>query len=360
MPSLVSIVINNFNYARYLPAAIDSALGQDHASVEVIVVDDGSTDESRDVMAEYADRVRPVLKENGGVASALNAGFLASAGEFVIFLDADDYLHATAASKVVQASTDTCAKVQYRLSVVDRDGNRRGADPPLDVPMPSGDIVPQLLRTGRYTTPVTSGNAYSRRVLEQVMPIPEKEFVISADGFLNAVFPFYGEVVSIDEELGSYRQHGANRWAFSGGVTAAGLRSRVEHDLMRERFLKATAATHGHAVAPDLLLNDWSHVASRLGLLLFDRSQPPVVTDSRVELMRAGLAGIKADPSIPGLERRYYQIFVVAIALLPGPLARPIVRWVLASTQKPGWVRFVARVARRTLAALQGLRSHGT
>jgi GT2 family glycosyltransferase len=68
--TLVSIVINNFNYARYLPHAIDSALAQTHRPTQVIVVDDGSTDDSRPVIDRYAGRIRPVLKTNGGQASA--------------------------------------------------------------------------------------------------------------------------------------------------------------------------------------------------------------------------------------------------------------------------------------------------
>ena len=73
---ILDIVVNNFNYARFLTAAVDSALAQRGTDVHVIVVDDGSTDDSRDLIASYGDRVTPVLKENGGQASAFNAGFL--------------------------------------------------------------------------------------------------------------------------------------------------------------------------------------------------------------------------------------------------------------------------------------------
>ena len=71
---LVSIVIDNFNYARFVGAAIDSALAQSYAPVEVVVVDDGSTDHSREVISSYADRVSAIFKPNGGHASAFNAG----------------------------------------------------------------------------------------------------------------------------------------------------------------------------------------------------------------------------------------------------------------------------------------------
>src|SRR5258707_8837609 len=89
---LVSILINNFNYGRFLPEAIESALGQTHPRLEVIVVDDGSTDNSREVIARYGNRVLPVLKDNGGQASAFNPGFRCSHGGVIPFLDGQDAL----------------------------------------------------------------------------------------------------------------------------------------------------------------------------------------------------------------------------------------------------------------------------
>src|SRR5437764_4532232 len=93
----VSIIISSYNYARFLGAAIDSALAQTYPHCEVIVVDDGSTDESRDILASYGTRIVPVFKENGGQASSMNAGVRASKGDVLIFLDSDDLLFPAAA-----------------------------------------------------------------------------------------------------------------------------------------------------------------------------------------------------------------------------------------------------------------------
>src|SRR5690242_16227633 len=100
---LVSIIIDNYNYGRYLAAAIDSALSQTHQPLEVIVVDDGSTDDSRAVLDRYAGRVIAITQANAGQASALNAGFARSHGEAVIFLDADDVLLPEQAARVAAA-----------------------------------------------------------------------------------------------------------------------------------------------------------------------------------------------------------------------------------------------------------------
>ena len=99
-----SIIITNHNYGEFLRPSIESALHQFDAAVEVIVVDDGSTDESRSIIASFEDRVIPVLlSENRGQAAAMNAGFARSNAEVVLFLDADDLLLGPAARAALDA-----------------------------------------------------------------------------------------------------------------------------------------------------------------------------------------------------------------------------------------------------------------
>ncbi len=151
----VSIIINNYNYGRFLPCAIDSALAQSYPDTEVVVVDDGSSDDSRAVIAAYGDRITPVFKENGGQASALNAGFARSHGDVVIFLDADDMLHPNIVEHLQELfrahdrTGDQVARVQYRLQVVDAKGAPLGfSKPPQQQSIPSGDLRQQVLLTG--------------------------------------------------------------------------------------------------------------------------------------------------------------------------------------------------------------------
>lgn len=87
---LISVIIPAHNYARYLPAAIDSVLAQDYTNIELIVIDDGSTDDTPEVLTTLAGRIRSLRQPNGGIASARNTGYRLAHGDFIAFLDADD------------------------------------------------------------------------------------------------------------------------------------------------------------------------------------------------------------------------------------------------------------------------------
>src|SRR5688572_14316988 len=89
---LVSILVPCYNQGRFLSFAIDSALAQTYPNVEVVVVNDGSTDDTSEVARSYGDRIVLVEQENAGLSAARNSGVLASSGEFVVLLDSDDVL----------------------------------------------------------------------------------------------------------------------------------------------------------------------------------------------------------------------------------------------------------------------------
>ncbi len=205
------MVIDNRNYARFLGAAIDSALAQTHADCEVVVVDDGSTDGSREVIAGYGERVVAVLRPHGGQAAAFNAGFAAARGDLVHFLDSDDLLEPEAmAEAVAEHGRAPFAKIHWPLRRVDAAGRDLGElDPP--GPLPEGDLTAAVLERGpgAYPTPPTSGNAYARRFLEQVMPVPE-HLRMAADGYLYGLAPLFGRIARVARPLGRYRQHGAS------------------------------------------------------------------------------------------------------------------------------------------------------
>jgi glycosyltransferase involved in cell wall biosynthesis len=209
---LASIIIDNFNYERYLSRAIESALKQTYGSIEVIVVDDGSTDASRAVIHRYDGQITPVLKENGGQASAFNAGYAVSQGDVVSFLDADDVLLPETMERAVQALQDPdVAKVHWPLYEIDEWGKRTGGIVPWGE-LPSGDLHSHVVANGPDTLlfSPTSGNVWARRFLQNIFPVPEVEYRMAADAYLGDLAPFFGKVERLMAPAGLYRIHGRN------------------------------------------------------------------------------------------------------------------------------------------------------
>jgi glycosyltransferase involved in cell wall biosynthesis len=181
---LISILINNYNYERFLAEAIESALAQSYPHVEVVVVDDGSTDRSRDIISAYCDRVRAVFQQNGGQAAAFNAGFAASTGAIICFLDADDRLRTDKAAKLAELyranpGADWVFHPLALFGAVDlpQSESVQGGDGLIDV---RSDAVAGRLR---LATPATSGLTFRRELLARILPMPD-EIRITSDNYL--------------------------------------------------------------------------------------------------------------------------------------------------------------------------------
>jgi glycosyltransferase involved in cell wall biosynthesis len=126
---LVSVVIPNYNCARFLPAAIDSAFAQTYTNVEVLVVDDGSSDESLRVLEPYRDRVRLLRQKNQGVSAARNHGIRESRGELIAFLDADDLWHPEKLARQVRAFDNPSVGLVYcAVEYIDEAGASLGTN----------------------------------------------------------------------------------------------------------------------------------------------------------------------------------------------------------------------------------------
>ncbi len=107
----ISIVTISFNQARYLPAAIESVLGQDYANLDYIVVDPGSTDDSRKIIAGYGDRLTAILDPDKGPADGLNQGFARATGDIFGYINADDLLLPGALAAVARRFADPATDV---------------------------------------------------------------------------------------------------------------------------------------------------------------------------------------------------------------------------------------------------------
>lgn len=325
---LVSIAVNNYNYESYLHEAIDSALAQSYPHVEVIVVDDGSTDGSRGIIAGYGDRIYSVLKENGGQASAFNAGFAACSGEIVIFLDADDALDTGAVRRVVECWRPGLAKIQYLLEVTDGEGRRQGTFKPKSDRMPSGDLRSLILSTGMNYSSPTSGNAFAREVLEELLPMPEKEWRISADGYLMNLAPFLGDVLSLHEKLGLYRVHASNNWAMQS-LDLRKIRKYLAHDIQKQELLQEFGRREGLVVDENLVLRIPSHVRARFASLTMEPELHPYPEDSAFYLASRGAAGCWRSPEFSLRKKILYSSWFVLLAVSPRRVSRLLIRAVL-------------------------------
>jgi glycosyltransferase involved in cell wall biosynthesis len=355
---LVSIIINNYNYARYLPRAIDSALAQTYSPCEVIVVDDGSTDGSAEVIARFSARIRPLLKENGGQSSALSAGFAASQGEIVVFLDADDLLEPHALVEIVSAFNQQpgLARVQYRLSVIDAQGAATGElKPAMHAPVPSGDITPRTLRFP-FDVPwlPTSGNAFSAPALRQVMPIPEEYGVINADYYLVHTTPLFGPVCFLDRVLGCYRVHGENNFERpAAGLDLPRLRSTIVYDELTYAWILRRARQAGLDTDTSLPSGNYSFstAATRLVSLKLEPQAHPIQGDRLLPLLGLGLRAALGRFDTSPAARAVFAAWLLLAGLGPPRLTRRLAELFFFPERRQGFSNLLGRLHQRRAAA---------
>lgn len=346
----VDIVVDNYNYARFLSQAIDSALGQTHSPEQVIVVDDGSTDESRDVITSYGDRVTPVFKANRGQASALNEGFCRATSDLVIFLDADDVLLPDIVERVITAAQNNAdaAKIQYPMKVIDERGSLTAArKPPPHLSLPSGDLRHrELVMPFDMTWMSTSGNAFPRWVLEDLLPIPEAKFARCADWYLQHLTPLFGPVVSLDDAGALYRIHGANSYApLPGHLDMGYVRKAVLYALVTKPEIERVADNLGLARPREIL--SVADLANRLISKKLDPTCHPLSTDTITRLTSKGIkaASRRLDVALP--MKFGFVAWFVLMAAAPRPIAQALAEGFVLPERREALNRLLGRMHRR-------------
>jgi glycosyltransferase involved in cell wall biosynthesis len=348
----VTIIINNYNYGRFLRSAIESALAQTYSGTEVIVVDDGSTDDSCAVIASYDERIIPILKENGGQASALNAGFARSHGSVVIFLDADDILHPQVVERVVGhfRADPKVVRVQYRLDVIDRAGILTGlSKPPRHMSIPSGDLRQQALLYGDDIPWLpTSGNAFSATMLHRIFPIPEPEYRICADYYLSNLSPLFGMLVSLDETGGYYRVHGSNNHEKERldlqQTRQLIIRTRQTHGYIQKKAQQlGLAGRSGNSVA----ILSLTFLANRLISLRLDPTRHPIDGDTRFTLARRGVLASLRRADMPLLLRLIYISWFLLASVVPNGTVQWLAEQFFYSESRGQWFNVLLSNLRR-------------
>jgi glycosyltransferase involved in cell wall biosynthesis len=267
-PLLVTVLINNCNYGRYLRQAIDSALNQTYTHVEVLVVDDGSTDESRAIIRSYGETIRSLLKGNGGQASAFNAGLAASRGDIICMLDADDFFHADKVERVIPYCQP--GTMVYHLLQVEPG---HGVIPRAIVPGVDYYLHAQRSAFVPYVASPTSGLVFRRDLALNLLPLPTQHVRHSADDFVVRGAALLGKVIGIPEVLASYRVHGGNAWYGKSNLKSPGFMAELEEYLNRkllEAGKKPVIDFYHSPAAIDYVPQTLCDV-TRLGMSVFSR-----------------------------------------------------------------------------------------
>lgn len=211
MAESVSIIIPAYNSEAYIRQTLDACLAQTYRASEIIVVDDGSTDDTSAIVQSYGDAVRLLQQENQGPALARNAGIEAATGEFIKFCDADDILYPRHLEKVMacfQQNPDAAAVYTRYLHVL-----ADGQTPKPNITDPdllSGDIYCDLLASNSDAL-LTSALTVKRACLLDVglfLPDPTLSPVEDWDLFLRIAARYH--YANVPEILVNYRWHNSN------------------------------------------------------------------------------------------------------------------------------------------------------
>jgi len=217
----VTALIDTYNHESFIEEAVASVLGQDFpaSETEILVVDDGSTDRTAEIVGKFAPRVRLLRKRNGGQGSAFNAGIPEARGETVAFLDGDDWwapgkLSAVASVFVAEPGVGL---VGHGITQVYPDGRRRAELPRELTHFQLDSIEAAKIFRMRRGFLGTSRMAYRRQVLAQIGVVPEA-LKFEADEYLFTLAGVFADVMILPTTYTFYRLHGGNLFQFANGT----------------------------------------------------------------------------------------------------------------------------------------------
>jgi glycosyltransferase involved in cell wall biosynthesis len=216
-----SVLIDTYNHERYIEQAITSVLDQDFpmSEVEILVVDDGSTDRTPEIVRKFEPRVRLIRKANGGQASAFNVGIPECQGEFISFLDGDDWW----APNKLRRALETFAKepelgfVGHGDIIVYPDGRQQVHVLKETIRFRANTVEGAVLFRVRGSFLGTCRMTARADVLRQIVPIPES-LKIQADEYLFTLAAALCEVRILPEPLFYYRMHDSNAYQIGSAL----------------------------------------------------------------------------------------------------------------------------------------------
>lgn len=264
MKPLVSAIIPNYNYAQYVAEAVESALDQTYENLEVIVVDDGSKDDSLKVLEVFGDRIKVIAKQNAGVSVARNTGVAASSGEYVAFLDSDDaWLPRKIEKQVARFESDPqLGLIHVGVLDVDGDGNARKEH----ISGLKGSVPDELLLINRAgILGGGSGLMVPRRVFDEVGGF-DNRLTTSADWDICYQVASRYPVGFINEVLLRYRYHDSNMHSNIERMEADTMIAWGKaFDTNDERILRLKRRSYGNL--HKVLAGSYLHAGMRSGFL---------------------------------------------------------------------------------------------
>ena len=249
----ISVLINTYNHERYIEQAIVSVLEQDFPAndAEILVVDDGSTDRTSEIIAKFVPRVRYMRKENGGQASAFNASLPELHGRIVSFLDGDDWWakeKLTAVAEAFERNPEIAAVGHGFYEVRDNEPPREMFVPARTCRLDLTSVEAARLANAGLTLLGTSRLSVRREILNRIGPVPHEVVFFDAPIFTLALA--MGGAIILERPLCYYRQHSQNLYA-PIAMDEATLRRRFDRLGFLLSYVPPRLAEFG--VAPDVI-----------------------------------------------------------------------------------------------------------
>jgi glycosyl transferase family 2 len=274
--SFVSVLIDTYNHERFIEQAIVSVLEQDfpEAEREVIVVDDGSTDRTPEIVRKFEPRVRLLRKANGGQASAFNAAIPECQGEIVAFLDGDDWWAPGKLSAVVAAlcADQSLGLIGHGITEMFSDGRQNSEllkeNPRFRI---DSEKNARLFRL-RKSFLGTSRMSYRADLLRQIGKVPET-LIFEADEYLFTIGALLSDVLILRDSFTFYRIHGSNAFQLGDGSASSARRKQKVLEALAESLGTKLKEMHAPGNLEEIVVG-WVKLEADLLRLSMDRGFP--------------------------------------------------------------------------------------
>jgi hypothetical protein len=290
--SRLSIVIVNYNYQDYVGAAIESALAVRWDDVEVIVVDDGSTDRSWEIISQY-EKVKSLRIDNVGQMGATRVAVTLLTGDVVLFLDSDDTVEPNVMEATHHLVGPGVSKVQFAMQPIGKSGEKIGSYfPTYPKSCTSEDVARWLRTTSNYPTAPGSANIYARWFVDKVFAMDTAYVDRAPDSYMISAAPILGAVRTISAPLANYRIHGENHGAFSA-LDATRFARDVTRTIERFDYANEVRTSDGQAALPlGVLARGIRFNSLRVTSFVLKPDTHPLTDDTRLGLIGGTLRSL--------------------------------------------------------------------